>query len=77
MANGDTFKTLAELEADQIRAVFSHHDGNMSRCAQTLGIDRRTMYRKARELGLKTRSTSPLALAHERIRELEAKLGGA
>ncbi len=75
------FKTLSELEAEHIRLVLSHHIGNMSRAARTLGIDRRTLYRKAHELGLKTTRAGRVprseAELRERIRELEGKLEGA
>jgi DNA-binding NtrC family response regulator len=69
------FKTLAELEQDHIRLVLSHHIGNVSRAARALGIDRRTLYRKARELGLKSKpNPTSEAELRARIRELEGKL---
>jgi DNA-binding NtrC family response regulator len=42
-AGGDT---LAETEADQIRRVLAATNGNKSRAAQILGIERKTLYRK-------------------------------
>jgi DNA-binding NtrC family response regulator len=38
--------SLEEVEAQHIRQVLNHHGGNKTQAAQTLGIDRRTLYRK-------------------------------
>jgi len=37
---------LAEVERSYIRRVLDANDGNVSRAARILGIDRRTLYRK-------------------------------
>jgi DNA-binding NtrC family response regulator len=37
---------LADVERDYIRRVLDANDGNVSRAARILGIDRRTLYRK-------------------------------
>jgi DNA-binding protein Fis len=42
--------TLAEVEAAHIRRVLEHFDGNKSRAAQALDIDRKTLRKK---LGLR------------------------
>jgi DNA-binding NtrC family response regulator len=39
-------RTLAEVEADHIRAVLTAVDGNRSRAAEILGIDRKTLREK-------------------------------
>ena len=44
--------TLAELERAYIEKVFEAENGNQTRAAKTLGIARRTLYRKLREYGL-------------------------
>jgi two-component system response regulator HydG len=38
--------TLQELERRYIQAVLDAVDGNKSRAAKVLGLDRRTLYRK-------------------------------
>jgi transcriptional regulator with PAS, ATPase and Fis domain len=43
---------LAELEKRQILAVLSEMKDNRTRAAQRLGISRRTLQRKIKELGL-------------------------
>ncbi len=45
--------TIAEVEAQHIKLVLAYHEGNMSRAAKALGIDRRTLYRKLQALGAK------------------------
>jgi DNA-binding NtrC family response regulator len=48
----DTGETLAEAEADQIRKVLAATNGNKSRAARILGIERKTLYRKIDRMGL-------------------------
>lgn len=50
--DGDALPTLAEMEETNVRLRLDHLGGNMSAAARSLGIDRRTMYRKAHEYGL-------------------------
>jgi DNA-binding NtrC family response regulator len=42
--------SLKRLEDEYIRAVLSHTSGHQGRAANILGIDRRTLYRKLRQL---------------------------
>ena len=42
--------SLRRLEQEYIRAVLSHTSGHQGRAANILGIDRRTLYRKLREI---------------------------
>ena len=44
--------TLADTEADQIRRVLAATNGNKSRAAKILGIERKTLYRKLERMGL-------------------------
>jgi DNA-binding NtrC family response regulator len=44
--------TLADTEADQIRRVIAATNGNKSRAAKILGIERKTLYRKLDKMGL-------------------------
>ncbi|MEM7678389.1 MAG: helix-turn-helix domain-containing protein, partial [Myxococcota bacterium] len=44
--------TLEELERKHIVRVVSAVDGNKSKAARILGVDRRTLYRKAERYGL-------------------------
>jgi DNA-binding NtrC family response regulator len=44
--------TLADTEADQIRRVITATNGNKSRAAKILGIERKTLYRKLDKMGL-------------------------
>ena len=46
--------TLSELERRYIGRVLTLFDGNKSRAAQVLGIDRRTLYRKVEKWGQTT-----------------------
>jgi len=48
----DTGETLAEAESDQIRKVLAATNGNKSRAARILGIERKTLYRKIERMGL-------------------------
>jgi DNA-binding NtrC family response regulator len=45
-------ETLADTEADQIRRVLAAMNGNKSRAAKILGIERKTLYRKLEKMGL-------------------------
>ena len=49
-SHGD--KTLAEVEADHIRAVLARTGDNKTRAAEILGIDRKTLREKLKRLGL-------------------------
>jgi DNA-binding NtrC family response regulator len=44
--------SLADTEADQIRRVLGATNGNKSRAAKILGIERKTLYRKLERMGL-------------------------
>lgn len=44
--------TLADTEADQIRRVLTATNGNKTRAAKILGIERKTLYRKLERMGL-------------------------
>jgi len=44
--------TLADTESDQIRRVLAATNGNKSRAAKILGIERKTLYRKLERMGL-------------------------
>ena len=73
MAEPVTIRTLAEVEAAHIRAVHKQLGGNMSRTAAALGIDRRTLYRKATELGLHRPTAREVEELRARIAELEGR----
>jgi DNA-binding NtrC family response regulator len=45
-------ETLADTEAEQIRRVLGATNGNKSRAARILGIERKTLYRKLEKMGL-------------------------
>src|SRR5712691_881653 len=45
-------ETLADTEAEQIRRVLTATNGNKSRAAKILGIERKTLYRKLDRMGL-------------------------
>ena len=47
----DSSETLAVAEADQIRKVLAATNGNKSRAARILGIERKTLYRKLERMG--------------------------
>jgi DNA-binding NtrC family response regulator len=47
-----TSDTLADTEAEQIRRVLAATNGNKSRAAKILGIERKTLYRKLEKMGL-------------------------
>ena len=44
--------TLADTEAEQVRRVLAATNGNKSRAAKILGIERKTLYRKLEKMGL-------------------------
>jgi DNA-binding NtrC family response regulator len=44
--------TLADTEAEQVRRVLAATNGNKSRAAKILGIERKTLYRKLERMGL-------------------------
>jgi DNA-binding NtrC family response regulator len=44
--------SLADTEAEQIRRVMTATNGNKSRAAKVLGIERKTLYRKLERMGL-------------------------
>jgi DNA-binding NtrC family response regulator len=44
--------SLADTEAEQIRRVIAATNGNKSRAAKVLGIERKTLYRKLERMGL-------------------------
>ena len=41
--------TLAQLEREYIEKILADEDGNKTRAAQRLGLDRKTLYRKLEE----------------------------
>lgn len=41
--------TLEEVEITHMSVVLKHFNGNMTHAAKALGIDRRTLYRKAEQ----------------------------
>jgi DNA-binding NtrC family response regulator len=45
-------ETLADKEQEQIRRVLAATGGNKSRAAKILGIERKTLYRKLKQMGL-------------------------
>jgi transcriptional regulator with PAS, ATPase and Fis domain len=47
-----TSDSLADTEAEQIRRVMAATNGNKSRAAKVLGIERKTLYRKLERMGL-------------------------
>lgn len=48
--------TLEELEREYIISMLKHYDGHQIKTAETLGIDRRTLYRKLQKYGLNQKS---------------------
>ena len=43
---------LREIEPPLLREVMRHHDGNQSRAAATLGLNRATLRKKLRAYGI-------------------------
>ncbi len=52
MDSRDSSDTLADTESDQIRRVIAATNGNKSKAAKILGIERKTLYRKLDKMGL-------------------------
>jgi DNA-binding NtrC family response regulator len=50
--SGNLRDARLRFERDYITAVLQHHDWRMAAAAQTLGIQRPNLYRKARQLGI-------------------------
>jgi transcriptional regulator of acetoin/glycerol metabolism len=73
----DSFPTLKEVEIAHIRAAFEHAGGNVTHAAKLLGVNRRTLYRRAPEAGIECKlkgqgTKAALRAALARIAELEA-----
>lgn len=51
-AAADSAKTLEDMERQHIMRVLQENGGNKSRAARALGIERKTLYQKARRLGI-------------------------
>ena len=49
---GNLREARLRFERDYISAVLQHHDWRMAAAAETLGIQRPNLYRKARQLGI-------------------------
>jgi DNA-binding NtrC family response regulator len=54
-----TTATLEEVERQHILRVLQEANGNKSQAARALGIERKTLYRKARRMGVDPRSDKP------------------
>ena len=52
MDSRDASDTLADTESEQIRRVMAATNGNKSKAAKILGIERKTLYRKLDRMGL-------------------------
>ena len=53
------FPTLLELEQEYVQRVLAHVEGNKSRAAQVLGIDRVSLWRKLKRLESLSPSGAP------------------
>jgi DNA-binding NtrC family response regulator len=53
--NNRTWLTLEQMEERYIRETLAAFDGNITRTAEALGIDRRTLYRKLERTGVEIR----------------------
>jgi DNA-binding NtrC family response regulator len=51
-ADGDHLPALANVEKEHIARTLRHHAGNRTAAAKTLGIDRKTLWRKIQAYGL-------------------------
>ena len=49
---GDGLIPLASIEKEHIARVLQYHAGNRTAAAKTLGIDRKTLWRKMRDYGM-------------------------
>ena len=56
---GAALSTLEEMERQHILRVLEEANGNKSRAARALGIERKTLYEKARRMGISLRSGKP------------------
>ena len=52
-SDGDSPQTLEAMEKIHIQKVLTESGGNVSRSAETLGIDRKTLYQKIEKYGLR------------------------
>jgi DNA-binding NtrC family response regulator len=50
--HSDAANTLEDMERQHIVRILQEHAGNKSRAARALGIERKTLYQKARRLGI-------------------------
>jgi DNA-binding NtrC family response regulator len=50
--SADSARTLEEMERQHIVRILRENDGNKSRAARALGIERKTLYQKAKRLGI-------------------------
>lgn len=70
--------TLREVEDAHIRYVFELTGGNVARTARLLGLDRRTMYRRARQAGIeptiRARSESAVTKMRNELESTRAEL---
>ena len=50
--NGSLREARMRFERDYIASVLQHHEWRMAEAAETLGMQRPNLYRKARQLGI-------------------------